>query len=206
MIKSIIWQNFKNKILAGLFAVAPVALTFYILKGLFSFLDKLTAPLLKQFNVQIPGLGMILTLVLVYLLGLFVTNVLGRRLFSWGEKILTTIPLVNTIYNTIKQITQAFTGNTNRTFESVVYLEYPRKDLWTMAFVTGESKDQEDREYLHLFIPTTPNPTSGFFIMIPKGDAIPANIKVEDGLKAVISGGMLAPKLHNVGQIRENKP
>jgi uncharacterized membrane protein len=197
--KTRLWQGLKNKILTGLFAVVPVALTFYILKAIFTFLDKLTAPILKQFQIQIPGLGLILTIFLVYFLGLFITNVIGRRLFSWGEKIITAIPLVNTIYVTIKQLTEAFTGTANRSFKSVVYVEYPRKDLWTLAFVTGDSANGKGEEFYHLFVPTTPNPTSGFFIMIPKQDAVPADMNVEDGLKAIISGGMLAPKQHSAG-------
>ena len=123
------------------------------------------------------------------------TNVLGRRLFSWGERLISSIPLVNNIYNTLKQITNAFSGATQtENYQRVIYIQYPRKKLWTISFVTGESVDGSSEEYYHVFVPTTPNPTSGVFIIIPKKDAIEADLTVEEGLKAVISGGLLAPE------------
>ncbi len=191
-------SHFRRKIFTGLLAIVPVALTFYILKVIFTFLDKLTSPLFKRMDIYIPGLGILLTLLLVYLLGIFVTNILGKRFLHWLEILIKNIPLVNTIYNTIKQITQAITGTTGKNFQSVVYIEYPRKDLWTMAFVTGESKNEENMEFYHLFVPTTPNPTSGVFIIIPKVDTRETHLTVEEALKSVISGGMLAPKQHNL--------
>ena len=177
----------------------PVALTFYILKVVFTLLDNLTSPIFKRMDIYIPGLGILLTLLLVYLLGIFVTNVLGKRFLNWLETLIKNIPLINTIYNTIKQITQAFTGTAEKKFQSVVYIEYPRKDLWTLAFVTGESKNEKDVKFYHLFVPTTPNPTSGVFIIIPKKDSIETELNVEEALKSVISGGLLAPKQHNLG-------
>ncbi len=190
--------HLRRTFFAGLLAIAPIALTIYILKIVFAILDKPTATLLRRIGIEIPGLGILITLVSVYLLGMFVTNVLGRKFFGWGERILTAIPIVNPIYKTIKQITQAFSGGTSRNFRSVVYIEYPRKETWTLAFVTGESVNADNQEFFHLFVPTTPNPTSGFFIMLPKKDSIPAQMDVEEGLKAIISGGMLAPKRHEV--------
>ncbi|MDP6684442.1 MAG: DUF502 domain-containing protein [Candidatus Marinimicrobia bacterium] len=189
-------SHLRRVILTGLLAIVPVALTFYILKLIFSFLDNLTSPILG--DIYIPGLGILLTLLLVYFLGLFITNLLGKRFLHWLETVIKNIPLVNTIYNTIKQITQAFTGTTGKNFQSVVYMEYPRKDLWTLAFVTGESKNEKNEEFYHLFVPTTPNPTSGVFIVIPKKDAKETGLTVEEALKSVISGGMLAPKQHNL--------
>ena len=192
-------SHFRRIIFTGLLAIVPVALTFYILKVVFTVLDNLTSPIFKRMDIYIPGLGILLTLLLVYLLGIFVTNVLGKRFLHWLETLIKNIPLINTIYNTIKQITQAFTGTAEKKFQSVVYIEYPRKDLWTLAFVTGESKNEKDVEYYHLFVPTTPNPTSGVFIIIPKKDSIETELNVEEALKSVISGGMLAPKQHKLG-------
>ena len=191
-------SHLRRTFFAGILAIAPLALTIYILKLFFNILDKPTASLLKQIGIEIPGLGILIAISLIYFLGVFVTNVLGRKLFEWGERILTAIPIVNPIYKTIKQITQAFSGNSSRNFRSVVYIQYPRKGTWTLAFVTGESINTKKQEFLHLFVPTTPNPTSGFFIMIPKEDTIPAEMDVESGLKAIISGGMLAPGQHKV--------
>ncbi|MFQ6604549.1 MAG: DUF502 domain-containing protein [Fidelibacterota bacterium] len=200
-----VWNNIRRKFFTGFFVVAPIVATLYILKIMFTFLDRFTAPLLRQFGVEIPGLGILLTLVILWLLGILVTNVLGRTLLNLGERILSTIPLVNTIYNTVKQLTQAFSGSSDRSFRSVVYVEYPRRDLWTLAFVTGESKNEAGVEYYQLFVPTTPNPTSGVFVLVPKSDTIKAQMSVEIGLKTIISGGMLAPKVHQAGMIGKGR-
>ena len=191
-------SHFRRIILTGLFTIAPVALTFYFLKVIFVFLDNLSSPIFKRMEIYIPGMGIALTLLLVYFLGLFVTNILGKRFLNWLETLFNNIPLVNTIYTTIKQITQAFSGTTGKNFQSVVYIQYPRENLWTLAFVTGDSENENSVEFYHLFVPTTPNPTSGVFIMLPKSDAIETNLNVEEALKSVISGGMLAPKTHKL--------
>ena len=191
---------FKRITFAGLFAIVPLALTFYIIKIIIVFLDQLTAPIMARINLEIPGFGLILTLLIIFALGIFVTNVLGRRLFSWGERLISSIPLVKNIYNTLKQITNAFSGATQtENYQRVIYIQYPRKELWTISFVTSESVDGSGEEYYHVFVPTTPNPTSGVFIIVPKKDAIEADLTVEEGLKAVISGGLLAPKQSPVG-------
>jgi uncharacterized membrane protein len=185
------FQSIKRRIFAGLIAIVPIAVTFWILKFLFIFLDGFAAPLLKQIDIEIPGLGIILTLLFIFILGILITNVLGKTIFNWGEKILDKLPFVNTIYNTIKQITSAFSSSTVKSFEQVVFIQYPRKGLWTMCFVTNQSKNENGESFYHVFVPTTPNPTSGVFIIVPQKDAIHPDISVEDGLKAIISGGIL---------------
>jgi len=185
------FQSIKRRIFAGLIAIVPIAVTFWILKFLFIFLDGFAAPLLKQVDIEIPGLGIILTLLFIFILGILITNVLGKTIFNWGEKILDKLPFVNTIYNTIKQITSAFSSSTVKSFEQVVFIQYPRKGLWTMCFVTNQSKNENGESFYHVFVPTTPNPTSGVFIIVPQKDAIHPDISVEDGLKAIISGGIL---------------
>lgn len=202
-IKSRVWQNFRKKILAGLFAAAPLALTYYILVTTFKFLDKLAGAMLKYFGVTLPGLGFLLMIIIVYSLGVLVTTVLGNKMFSIAESVLTRLPIVKTVYNTIKQLTQAFSGTSNKTYKQVVYVEYPRSRAWTMAFVTGTSENSEGLEFYHLFVPTTPNPTSGFFIMVPKEDTRKTSLSVEQGLKAIISGGLLAPTQHKIGTKRD---
>ena len=187
-------QNLKSKIFAGIAALFPIYLTYIVLKFLFVTLEKISAPMLKNIGVEIPGLGILLTLILIYLLGLVVTNFLGRKIFNLGERILTKVPIVNTIYTTLKQITDTFTKGTAETFEGAIYIQYPREGLWTMAFISGESTSEDGVPYYHLFVPTTPNPTSGFFLMIPRADTIPTGMSVEEGLKTIISGGMLAPE------------
>ena len=198
------WTHFKRTILAGIFTIVPLALTGYILVFMFRFLDSVSAPILNIIGFHIPGLGILLTILSVYFLGVIIRNVLGRRLFSWGEKIVLAIPLVSTIYKTIKQFINAFSGTADgKSFQKVIFLQYPRVGVWTLAFVTGESVDANSVEYYHIFVPTTPNPTSGFFIIIPKRETMLTEMTVEEGIKMVISGGLIAPpenELHNLHQ------
>lgn len=187
-------KYFKSKLFAGLATLLPLYLTFFVIKFLFNTLEEVSVPILNKFNIDIPGLGIFLTIILVYILGILVTNFLGRRIFSIGEKIVKKVPIVNIIYTTLKQITDTFTKGSTEAFEGAVYIQYPREGLWTMAFISGDSETEKGEKYYHLFVPTTPNPTSGFFLMIPQKDTIPTGMSVEKGLKTIISGGLLAPK------------
>ncbi len=189
-----ITQNIRSKLFAGIATAIPLFLTYFLLKFLFQTLDDMSTPILDKFGIEIPGLGILLTLALIFSLGALVTNFLGRKIFDLGEKIVKRVPIVNTIYSTLKQITDTFTKGTSDTFEGAVYIQYPRQGLWTMAFISGQSKTKDGVAYYHLFVPTTPNPTSGFFLMIPQSDAVPTGMFVEAGLKTIISGGMLAPE------------
>lgn len=189
-----ITQNIRSKLFAGIAALLPLYLTFVILKFLFEMLEEMSAPMLKKIGVIIPGLGIVLTLLFIFFLGVLVTNFLGKKIFELGERFVTKLPIVNTVYSTLKQITDTFTKGTSDTFEGAVYIQYPREGLWTMAFISGSSKTKNGEEFYHLFVPTTPNPTSGFFLMIPKKDTVPTEMSVENGLKTIISGGMIAPE------------
>ena len=188
-----ITQNFRSKLFAGLATLLPLYLTFFVIKFLFVTLEEMSDPILKRFNLDIPGLGIILTVLLIYILGFLVTNFLGRKIFNLGERIVKKVPIVNMIYTTLKQITDTFTKGSTDAFEGAVYIQYPRQGLWTMAFISGESKTKDGVPYYHLFVPTTPNPTSGFFLMIPQADTVATGMSVEEGLKTIISGGLLAP-------------
>ena len=188
-----ITQNFRSKLFAGLATLLPLYLTFFVIKFLFVTLEEMSDPILKRLNLDIPGLGIILTVLLIYILGFLVTNFLGRKIFNLGERIVKKVPIVNMIYTTLKQITDTFAKGSTDTFEGAVYIQYPRQGLWTMAFISGESKTKDGVPYYHLFVPTTPNPTSGFFLMIPQADTVATGMSVEDGLKTIISGGLLAP-------------
>jgi len=187
-------QKFRSKLFAGLATLLPLYLTFIVIKFLFIKLEQMSGPLLKKVNLDIPGLGIILTVLLIYVLGLLVTNFLGKKIFDIGERLVKKVPIVNMIYTTLKQITDTFTKGSMDTFKGAVYIEYPRKGLWTMAFISGESTNKNGVPFYHLFVPTTPNPTSGFFLMIPQSDTIKSGMSVENGLKTIISGGLLAPK------------
>ena len=195
---SAVLQNLRSKLFAGLATLIPVMLTFYFVRFLYVTLDKISAPLVKEYlEWEIPGVGILFTLVFIYLLGLAVTNFLGRKILSIGEWIVDRVPLVNTIYTTLKQITDTITKNSTDAFEGAVYIQYPRQGLWTMAFISGESKNESGPPFYHLFVPTTPNPTSGYFLMIPQKDTVPTGMSMEKGLKTIISGGMLAPDVNS---------
>ena len=189
-------QNLRSKLLTGIITLLPLYLTYIVLKFFFKTLNDISEPILNRLNIEIPLLGIFLTLLLVLSIGIAVTNFLGRKFFEIGEKIVKKVPLVSSIYYSIKQILDTITNSSTDEFKGTVYIQYPRKGLWTMAFISGESISESGKTFFHLFVPTTPNPTSGFFLMIPKKDVIESNMSVEDGLKTIISGGLLAPKLN----------
>ena len=189
-------QNLRSKLLTGIITLLPLYLTYIVLKFFFKTLNDISEPILNRLNIEIPFLGIFLTLLLVLSIGIAVTNFLGKKFFEIGEKIVKKVPLVSSIYLSIKQILDTITNSSTDEFKGTVYIQYPRKGLWTMAFISGESISESGEAFFHLFVPTTPNPTSGFFLMIPKEDTIESNMSVEDGLKTIISGGLLAPKLN----------
>ena len=187
-------QNIRSKLLTGVATLLPLYITFFVLKFLFITLNNISNPLLLKLGIKIPFLGIFLTIILIFLLGAIVSNFLGKKIFNIGEKIVKKVPIVNIIYTTLKQITDTFTKGSPNEFKGAVYIQYPRKGLWTLAFISGESNSIDGTSFFHLFVPTTPNPTSGFFLMIPKKDAIKSKMSVEEGLKTIISGGILAPQ------------
>ena len=189
-----ITQNFRSKLFAGLATLLPLYFTFIVVKFLFISLEETSGPLLKKLGFNIPGLGIILTIILIYILGLLVTNFLGKKIFKLGEKVVKKVPVVNIIYSTLKQITDTFTKGSKDTFKGAIYIQYPRRGLWTMAFISGESISKQGIAYYHVFVPTTPNPTSGFFLLVPQSDSVKTGMSVEEGLKTIISGGLLAPQ------------
>jgi len=194
----------KNYFLTGLFSIIPIAITFTIIRWLFHFFSK---PGKKIIDTLIPNaesivieniVGFILTFLFIYIMGLIISNVLGKRIYSFFEKLLSKIPLVSYIYNTIKQITDTLSVSKKQAFKKVIYIEYPKDGIWTIALVTGESKSKNGDEYYQVFVPTTPNPTSGFMLYLKKADIKETNMSVDEGLKIIISGGMLAPKTNDI--------
>ena len=194
----------KNYFLTGLFSIIPIAITFTIIRWLFQFFSK---PGKKIIDTILPSaesvvieniIGFVLTFLFIYFMGLIISNVLGRRLYSFFEKLLSKIPLVSYIYNTIKQITDTLSVSQKQAFKKVIYIEYPKDGIWTIALVTGESKSKNGDDYYQVFVPTTPNPTSGFMLYLKKNDIRETNMSVDEGLKIIISGGMLAPKTNEI--------
>ena len=186
--------HLKKYFISGLLVVIPVSLTLYILTILINFTDKLY-PIVKQYlPFYIPGFGIIITLCVILLVGVITTNFIGRKLLGYGEKIIARIPLVKEIYHSIKQIAEAIFTTNDRGFRRVVLIEYPRKGIYTMVFVTGTAKSEIQKKtgknLLNVFVPTTPNPTSGFYLMVPEDEVIALDIKPEEAFRLIISGGM----------------
>ena len=200
-------SRLKKIFLAGVLVTLPLALTLFLLQFFFVRIDALLSPavteLLLYFNAPInpdfrlPGLGLITIVILVFFAGLFTRNIIGGKLIEFGESILVKIPIFKNIYVGAKQVIQTF-GSTNMSaFKRVVLIEYPRPGIYSLAFVTNDSQGgvtkRLGRDMVSIFLPTTPNPTSGFFLMLPVEDVTELDISVEDGVKMLISGGLVTP-------------
>ncbi|HIF30014.1 MAG TPA: DUF502 domain-containing protein [Candidatus Marinimicrobia bacterium] len=196
-------NKIKRSFLAGLATIVPVALTVYVLQVVLKITitlgGKVSEPLKQFVDVTFPGfnllssiIGLIVVIIILILVGALARNVLGRRVVKWLESIFKNIPLIGMIYTTTKQIMESISGGGAHSFEKVVYIQYPRKNIWTLGFVTGESTNQLNEEFYHLFVPTTPNPTSGVFLIIPKEDTLDAEINVEEGFRMIVSSGIVS--------------
>jgi len=188
---------------AGLLIILPLGITVYvitaILKVMDHVLDIIPPPLHPQTYLPfpVPGLGLILSLLLVVLTGMLAKNYMGRRVVDFGEHLLSKIPLVRPIYSAIKQITQAMFGETQAAFKRVVLVEFPKQGIYALGFVTGtaaaEIEERTARNLVSIFLPTTPNPTSGFYLLVPEKETVALSISVEDAFKLLISAGIAAP-------------
>jgi uncharacterized membrane protein len=197
----------KNVFLAGLAVTVPVGLTIYILIFLIDLMDGLLRFIPASYHpdqflgFRIPGLGVIATVVLIFVAGLLTTSYAGDRFFRFAEALVDRIPLVRGIYQAIKQIVQTMVSKEGQSFKKVVLVEFPRQGLYTVAFVTGaplgELRDKTGGHCINLFIPTTPNPTSGYYVMVSEGSVIPLDMSVEDAFKLIISGGIISPTENN---------
>ncbi|HHF7347089.1 TPA: DUF502 domain-containing protein [Legionella feeleii] len=199
----------RSYLLTGLVVWLPIVVTFVVLRFIVDILDNTMALLPKAYQpeqllgVHLPGLGVVLSLALLLVTGIIATNILGQRLVIFGEALLARIPLVRSIYNAAKQVIQAVFATNSQAFRKVLLIEYPRKDLWSLAFLTGKTSPElcahTGEEMLSLFVPTTPNPTSGFLLMIPKRDAIELSMTVDEALKFIISLGVMQGPPPSIG-------
>ncbi len=185
--------------IAGILTLIPLVVTFYLLYFLFTTLDNFLGNILKAvLGRELPGAGFLLSILLVLLAGFLATNILGKKILYLGEDVIQRIPLVKGIYSSTKQIVDAFSSREKDAFKKVVLLQYPRPGLYALGFVTGSSQgeiqDKTREPLIYVFVPTTPNPTSGMLLMVPEYDLIPLDMTVEDGLKVLISGGIAAPQ------------
>ena len=183
----------------GIGVLIPLALTFWFFRELLNWVDGILSPFLEQWiGRKIPGLGFISILVVIMLVGLLTRNLVGKLLFAWFEDVLLRIPLVRSVYSAIKDLVGAFAmGGKSKTFRQVIMFEYPRPGLYCIGFVTNEmtyvGPSGEVKAFFNVYIPNPPNPTSGFLSLVPKGEAIQLDLSVEEGLKLVLSGGIIVP-------------
>ncbi len=179
--------------LAGLATLLPIVISIYLVYWIFSVIDSLLEPILiAVFGQAIPGVGFISTIIIVLIVGLFSTNILGNKLLFWGEALLYRTPIVGKIYSTVRRITNSFFSSGKNSFRQVALVEFPRKGIYSIGFITNENLSYLEEEVYSIFIPTTPNPTSGWFIIMPKEDVKILDISVEKGIEMVISAGMIA--------------
>ncbi|PJD91467.1 MAG: hypothetical protein CK424_06540 [Legionella sp.] len=193
-------KHIRSYLLAGLVVWLPILLTIWILGFIVELLDRSVALLpnayqpVHVFGVNLPGLGVVFSLIILLATGVFATNFLGQRLVRWSELFLDKIPLVRSIYNTSKQMIQAVFSTNSQAFRKVVMVEYPRKGMWTLAFQTGTTSQELTQDLgndiISIFVPTTPNPTAGFLLMVPRCEVKELSMSVEDALKHIISLGV----------------
>lgn len=194
----------RNYFLTGLVVAAPIGLTVYITTWFVDLVDTWVIPLLpaeyqpdRFLPFNIPGLGLIIALVLLTLLGALAANIIGQGLLSLTERVVERMPIVRGIYGALKQIFETVLSQSANSFREVALVEYPRKGSYTLAFITtGVRSDLPGlagREMIGVFVPTTPNPTSGFFLYMPREEVTVLDMTVEDGLKAIVSLGIVEP-------------
>ena len=201
-------KSIEGVFLTGIAAVIPVGVTLYILHLIIGMMNNLVEVIPARFHpdqllsFHIPGLGVIITLILIFTIGLVTKSYLGKKLVSLGERMVGKIPLVRGIYNALKQLVDAVFSDKGQSFKKAVLIEYPRKGLFSIAFVTGVTRGEvqvkTSQKCVNVFIPTTPNPTSGFYIMVPEGDIITLDMTVEEAFTLIISGGIVSP-----GEVRK---
>lgn len=192
----------RKYLIAGLLVWLPLAATIFVIKLLIDLFGKISLffpPELRSavlFGFPIPGFSFIISILIVLFTGVFVANLFGRRMVVMWEAILNRIPLVSTVYSTVKQVLEILLASNNKSFRQVVLIEYPRKGIWSLGFQTNAApaiiRQGAGRELSSVFVPTTPNPTSGFIVMIPCTDIKPLAMTVEEAFKFIISMGVIA--------------
>jgi uncharacterized membrane protein len=198
------FATLRKYIITGLLIWIPLGITILVIKLMVDLMDK-TIVLLPPswrpeavFGFDIPGLGIVIGAMIIFITGFILTNIAGRRLIKFWESFLDRIPLVRSIYSSVKQVTQTILSSDSNTFNEVLLIEYPRKGIWTLCFKTSDSpktfNDTTGDELITVFVPTTPNPTSGFILFVPKTDVKKMDLDVEDALKLVMSLGVVTPE------------
>ncbi len=196
-------QLIKRYFITGLLIWVPLVITGWVLSLIISTLDQ-SLRLLPEavhpqrlFGFAIPGAGAVLTLAMILITGLLAANFIGQKLVVWWEKLLARIPVVNSVYNSVKQVSDTLFSPNGNAFRKALLVQYPRQGSWTVAFLTGQPGgdivNHLEGEYVSVYVPTTPNPTSGFFLMMPTRDVVELDMTVDEALKYIISMGVVAP-------------
>ena len=206
----------KKYLIAGLLVWLPLAITIWVLQAALGTLDGVFGWLLSGSQVilpraahdsieqlrQIPGLGVLVMLLGLLITGVFATNIAGQWFLRQGHRVLNKIPIVKSIYSSVKQVSDTLFSSSGNAFREAVLVQYPRQGSWTIAFVTGKPGGETalhlHGDYLSVYVPTTPNPTSGFFLMVPRADVVVLQMSVDEALKYVISMGVVAPPMQVV--------
>ncbi len=196
-------KSIRSYLITGLVVWLPILVTFLVVRFIVDLLGQSVALLPHAYQpqqvvgVNIPGIGVLFSLLLLLITGIIATNILGQHFMRFGESLLDRIPLVRTVYNSTKQVINAILSTNSQAFRKVVLIEYPRKGLWSIAFQTNENgfvhNNKNDEHMISVFIPTTPNPTSGFLMMVAKSEVKELSMTIDEALKCVISLGVMQP-------------
>ena len=189
--------------ITGLLVLVPLVITLWVLNLIVGTLDQSLLLLPPQWRpelllgINLPGVGTILTLVIIFITGVVTRNFIGNRLLMLWELLLQRIPVVNSIYSSVKQVSDTLFSSSGNAFRKALLVQYPREGVWTIAFQTGvpggDVKNHLSGDYVSVYVPTTPNPTSGFFLMLKREDTIELNMSVDEALKYIVSMGVVAP-------------
>jgi len=212
-------MRLRNYFLTGLVIAAPLSITIYITWTFINWVDAWVKPWIPaRYNPDhylpftVPGFGLIVAIFLLTFLGAATANLFGRTIIAYGEMLLDRMPLVRSIYRGLKQIFETVLSQSSQSFQNVGLIQYPRPGLWAIVFVATDTKGElkekaggEETDLVNVFLPTTPNPTSGFLLIVPKKDVTILDMSVEDAAKAVISGGLVTPKLGPDGKPLPNQ-
>lgn len=193
-------------LLAGLLVIVPVAITLWVLQWIIGTLDQTLLILPEAWRpdrvigFHIPGFGVLLTLAILLSVGAVTSNFLGKRLVVWWDAVLNRIPVVRSIYSSVKKVSDTLFSEGGNAFRVAVLVQWPRPDVWTIGFVTGSPGGDVSNylvgDYLSVYVPTTPNPTGGYFVMLRRSDCIELKMSVDEALRYVISMGVVAPNNH----------
>ena len=189
----------KRYLLTGLLVIIPIWGTILILKALFVAVDGILGDLLARLvpSHYVPGLGILALIVLVFSTGLFATNFMGRQIVKWWEQCLNRVPLVRGIYSTLKSVMDIVSASEHASYHRVVMIQFPKNGHYCIAFVTGVTKgemhDLAQESLVHVYVPTSPNPTSGYFLLVPEHEVISVEMSVEEAMKLIVSGGLCSP-------------